>query len=129
MPLTKVLRAESDFCASSEESVYSEESEYDSDGYLEPYIGNSTATYYRKYGPHGKFTVASEKTNSLTNFFKPINLDDNEDKINETVSFIRMDSGYNESDEISEYNEASEMGRHTGMDRETGRHDRIDSET
>lgn len=39
------------------------------------YIGNSTATYYRKYGPSGSFTNAAKSTSSITNYFKPINIE------------------------------------------------------
>ncbi|RHZ62853.1 hypothetical protein Glove_334g72 [Diversispora epigaea] len=111
MPLTKVLRAKkqkikrntsgkfifnkhnnnkSDFSTYFEES---EESEYDLDEYLKSYIDDSTTTYYRKYGSCGKFTIVTKETNSLTNFFKPINLANNNNEINnETVSFVRIDS-------------------------------------
>ncbi|RHZ82648.1 hypothetical protein Glove_106g67 [Diversispora epigaea] len=54
-----------------------------------PYTGNSTATYYRKYGPCGKFTAAAKKTNSLTDFFKSIILDNNDEINNKTIFFIK----------------------------------------
>ncbi|RHZ76726.1 hypothetical protein Glove_194g52 [Diversispora epigaea] len=34
-----------------------------------PYIGNSTATYYRKYGPSGIFTKAAEGSSSINQYF------------------------------------------------------------
>ncbi|RHZ69012.1 hypothetical protein Glove_123g97 [Diversispora epigaea] len=134
---------ESDFNAYSKES----ENEYDSDEYLEkqrkylsgfdlvwtdfaqkkkrPYTGNSTATYYCKYGPRGKFTVAAKFTNSLTNFFNPNNSDDNKNEINnEAVSFIRIDSEYNEN-EINKCNETSvnnKLNRHNEINSEMGVH-------
>src|SRR6266542_739863 len=34
-----------------------------------PYIGNSTATYYRKYGPSGTYTKAAKDSLPITQYF------------------------------------------------------------
>ena len=34
-----------------------------------PYIGNSTATYYRKYGPTGAYTKAAKNSLPITQYF------------------------------------------------------------
>ncbi|RHZ77748.1 hypothetical protein Glove_173g76 [Diversispora epigaea] len=121
----QICRINDDFSAYSEES----ENEYSSDEYLEKWQKcNSTATYYHKCGSRGKFTEAAKETKSLTNFFKSNNSNDNKNKINnETVSFIRINSGYNEN-EINEYSETSgnnKMSRHNEIDSEIGVHNEI----
>lgn len=37
-----------------------------------PYIGNSSATKYRKYGPSGKFTQAAKLSQPITSFFNSL---------------------------------------------------------
>ncbi|CAG8605142.1 7647_t:CDS:1, partial [Diversispora eburnea] len=97
-----------------------------------PYINNSTTTYCYKYDLHEKFTVVTKKTNSLTNFFRLIILDNNDEINNETASFIRMYSEYNENDKINKSNETSEnreMGNYNKIIERhyeiMGRHDKI----
>ena len=47
-----------------------------------PYLGKSIATYYRKYGPSGKYTKAASGSLPLTQFFAPVSVDLN---VNETI--------------------------------------------
>ncbi|RIA90689.1 hypothetical protein C1645_823067 [Glomus cerebriforme] len=102
---------------------YSEESDYDSEKSMDqrvkrlpdfklmwtntaeleqkkrlPYIGNSITTHYPKFRPKGKFTVAAKGMNSLTKFFKPVKISDDND-----VAYVD-NSDYWDTIEINQLN-------------------------
>ncbi|CAJ0845955.1 14683_t:CDS:2 [Entrophospora sp. SA101] len=69
-----------------------------------PYTGKSRATYYKKYGPSGKYTKAASFSQSITHFF-PIESKDEEN----TMSELNSSEGENDSGHESESNESSEQ--------------------
>jgi hypothetical protein len=68
-----------------------------------PYLGKSTATYYRKYGPSGKYTKAASGSLPLTQFFAPVSVDLN---VNETIEHnnlnIRDDASRTDINSVEE---------------------------
>src|SRR4051794_8140246 len=81
------------------------------------YIGNSTATKYRKYGPTGEFTQAAKLSQPITNFFNPLNSNDEnkrkqkEKEIEQEFERIRENENENNNE-----NEARDGGENEAED-------------
>ncbi|CAJ0905844.1 13805_t:CDS:2 [Entrophospora sp. SA101] len=74
-----------------------------------PYTGKSRATYYKKYGPSGKYTKAASFSQSITHFFPIESKGINELDEENTMSELNSSEGENDSGHESESNESSEQ--------------------